>query len=61
MLADDRIRRIWQTEFLQAGAACFRWKIRHLGDREKSVQNDVLEGRSIERRRDGLGKQARSA
>ena len=56
MLADHRIRRVGQAEFLQPGPTCLARQIVECGLSEEPVKDDLRERGAIERRGNRLGK-----
>src|SRR5260221_11214935 len=59
MLADNRVRRVGETELLETGAPGFLWQIGDLGEREKTVQNHLFKRSTVQRGGEGFGEQAR--
>src|SRR5438874_13009187 len=60
MFADHRIGCERQAEFLQSYSTCLLWQIADAGLCEKTVENHVLKGRSLNGCRNGSGEQARA-
>ena len=61
MFADHGIGCKWKAEFLESYSTRLAWKVVDLGLCEKAVENHLLEGGSIELRRNGSGEQAGAA
>ena len=61
VLADDRIGRVGQAEFLEGGTAGFERDVGDAGHFEETVEHDLLEGRAVELGREGAGEEAGAA
>src|SRR4029077_14550235 len=61
MLADDGVRSIGKTEFLQPCRTALARQVVNAGSGEKTVDNNLLQRLAIESRRDSCGNQAGAA